>query len=261
MEKTEIKIIKISKLKKNPKNPRVIKDENYKKLITSIKEKAQYMYLNPVKVDVNNVMLGGNQRLSACIELKWKEIPCSVFTLEMAEELNKEAKEQNRPEKTYEEYCDEVLIMDNSHFGDWDNDILDLWTKEELSPWNIEKATKTETQKLSELKFESIYFEPKVKPEINLIDCVNLEKFEAKLKVINDSKLTKKQKEVMKYFAYRFIKIDFENVANYYAFNAKEEEKEIIERLRLVLVDGGIDGFIEDDLLKIMKTIEGWDEQ
>jgi spore germination protein YaaH len=64
--------------------------------------------------------------------------------------------------------------------------------------------------------------------------------------------LTDDQKSLLKFFAYRFIKIDFENVANYYSFNASEEEQKAIERLRLVLTDNGVKGFIEDDLLKIM---------
>jgi len=51
------------------------------------------------------------------------------------------------------------------------------------------------------------------------------------------------------------LKIDFENVANYYYYNASDEEKEIIERLRLVLIDNGENGFIEDELLRITKTI------
>ena len=41
-------------------------------------------------------------------------------------------------------------------------------------------------------------------------------------------------------------------MANYYAFNASEEEKKAIERLRLVLVDGALRGFVEDELLNIM---------
>ena len=61
-------------------------------------------------------------------------------------------------------------------------------------------------------------------------------------------------KTVLKWFAYRFIKIDFESVANYYAFNASESEQKIMERLRLVLVDGGVEGFIEDELLRIINT-------
>ena len=65
--------------------------------------------------------------------------------------------------------------------------------------------------------------------------------------------MTDKEKDVLKLFAYRFIKIDFESVANYYSFNASEEEQKAIERLRLVLTDTGLNGFVEDDLLKIMK--------
>ena len=56
---------------------------------------------------------------------------------------------------------------------------------------------------------------------------------------------------MLKKFACRFIKIDFEAVANYYYFNAGEEEKKAIERLRLVLTDNGANGFIEDDMLRL----------
>ena len=48
------------------------------------------------------------------------------------------------------------------------------------------------------------------------------------------------------------MQIDFESVANYYYFNANEEEKKAMERLRLVLTDNGVNGFIEDDLIKIL---------
>ena len=50
----------------------------------------------------------------------------------------------------------------------------------------------------------------------------------------------------------RFIRIDFEAVANYYTFFASEEEKKAIERLRLVLTDNGKDGFIEDEMLRVL---------
>ncbi len=78
--------------------------------------------------------------------------------------------------------------------------------------------------------------------------------------MIEESDLPAEQKEILKIFTYRFIKIDFESVANYYFFNASEQEKAIIERLRLVLCDSGIDGFIEDDLLRIHKLIENWND-
>ncbi len=107
------------------------------------------------------------------------------------------------------------------------------------------------TEILSDVSFSDIYYQPEEKPNIKLVDCVNLEKFNAKIKALEEYKLTEEQREVLKLFAYRFIKIDFENVANYYAFNASEEEQRVMERLRLVLVDGSIDGFIQDELLRI----------
>lgn len=92
-------------------------------------------------------------------------------------------------------------------------------------------------------------------PTLKLRDCVDLTKYAEKIKAIEESNLPEQTKDVLKIFAYRFIRIDFESVANYYAYNASDEEKEIIERLRLVLVDGGINGFINDDLLKVAEEI------
>ena len=39
-------------------------------------------------------------------------------------------------------------------------------------------------------------------------------------------------------------------------FLAWQEEKKAIERLRLVLTDNGLNGFIEDDLIKILSFTE-----
>lgn len=125
----------------------------------------------------------------------------------------------------------------------------------EFTPPTKEEIKKARTEELSKLKFEDIYYVPKNKPSIKLADCINLDKFNEKLKALDSFELTDEQKETLKLFAYRFIRIDFENVANYYAFNATEEEKKAIERLRLVLVDNTIGGFVNDDLLRINQEI------
>ena len=108
------------------------------------------------------------------------------------------------------------------------------------------------TELLSSLEYDPVYYEPKKKPKINLNDCIDISKCTEKIDALNLFDLTDEQKEILKVFAYRFIKIDFENVANYYEYNATEEEKKAIERLRLVLTDNGVNGFVEDDLIKIM---------
>lgn len=126
--------------------------------------------------------------------------------------------------------------------------------KEVLEVYNVKEQTKSRTEELSKLQYNSCYYEPKEKPTLKLEDCVNLDKFNAKLQALNEFDLTDSQKEVLKLFAYRFIKIDFESVANYYAFNASTEEQKAIERLRLVLVDNGEQGFIEDEMLRILNA-------
>ena len=254
-----MKSVKINTLKPNPKNPRLIKNEKYKLLLHSVKVSPAFMLMNPIKVDLDNMILCGNMRYKACMELQKEVVPVEVFTKKHAEINNKARREEGIKEATYEEQCLEYIIKDNVSFGEHDWDVLaNDWDSVQLEEWGLEVPNITETEKLSKIEFEDVYFKPKEKPYIELIDCVNIEKFNRKIEVIKGSKLNDKQKNVLTWFAYRFIKIDFENVANYYFFNAEENEKEIIEQLRLVLCDSGIKGFISDDLLKVHELIEDW---
>lgn len=238
----DTQILKISEIKLNPENPRFIKDDKFKKLVNSIKEFPEMLKIRPIVVNSDMVILGGNMRFKACKDAGLDEIPVIV--------ANGLTVDQQR----------EFLIKDNVSGGEWDWNALQNWDADELNEWGLDLPDLKETEKLSLLEFESIYYEPKNKPEIELKDCLNLEKFNKKIEIINNSNLNNELKELMKFFAYRFIKIDFENVANYYYFNATDEEQQIIERLRLVLCDSGLDGFIEDDLLKTNELIEKWED-
>jgi hypothetical protein len=230
-----------------PKNPRYIKDERYRKLKKSIKDNPEMLGARELLVfplgDVF-VIIGGNMRYRAAVDLGYKELPCKIL-----------------PPETSPEQLRAITIKDNVPYGDHDWDLLaNEWDTIELESWGLEIPDIKETEKLSELSFEDIYYMPENIPSLELIDCVDLDKFNQKIKVIEESDLPAEQKEILKIFTYRFIKIDFESVANYYFFNASEQEKAIIERLRLVLCDSGIDGFIEDDLLRIHKLIENWND-
>lgn len=108
-----------------------------------------------------------------------------------------------------------------------------------------------ETELLSKVEFTDVYYEPKEKPDLNLADCIDMSLYEKKMEAIDSMGLPKDVRDTMELLARRFIKIDFQRVADYYAFNANDREKDAIERLRLVLVDGAIDGFIEDGLLRV----------
>lgn len=172
----------------------------------------------------------------------------------------------------------QFIIKDNVSYGDWDYDELQAWDETLLEDWgldmqmpdfgegsggfqendsnNDEQKNITETEKLSKVEFVDAYYQPKHIPDINLRDCINTDLFEKKVAFVETLDLSDEQKAVMKMLAYRFIRIDFEAVANYYAFNASDEEKRAIERLRCVLVDGSLDGFIGDSLLRVYEHFD-----
>lgn len=126
--------MEIDKIKINPNNPRFIKDEKFKSLVKSLVELPVMTNLREIVVDENNVIIGGNMRFRAAKEAGWKEIPTKVFTREMADENNK-LTNQN---KTYAQYCKEIMIKDNISGGEWDWELLSSqFEKEELEEWGL----------------------------------------------------------------------------------------------------------------------------
>ena len=113
--------VKITEIQGNKSNPRIIKDDKFKKLVKSIKEFPQMLEIRPIVVDEQNVVLGGNMRLKACIEAGLKE----VFIIR-ANELTEEQKQ-------------EFIIKDNVGFGEWDWDQLaNEWDVENLEQWGLD---------------------------------------------------------------------------------------------------------------------------
>jgi hypothetical protein len=120
-----MQLVKISEVKPNPKNPRVIRDEKFNKLVKSIQEFPDMLNKRPLivftDVDGKYCVLGGNMRLKALNELKFKEIPVIL-----ADEWTEEQKA-------------EFLIKDNVGFGEWDWDQLaNEWDSEKLDDWGLE---------------------------------------------------------------------------------------------------------------------------
>jgi len=111
----------IKKIKLNPDNPRVIKDEKFQQLVKSIQEFPKMLHLRPIVVNKSMMVLGGNQRLKACIEAGLKEVPILI-----ADELTKE--EQSR-----------FIIQDNVGFGEWDfAQLKEEWGQEQLAEWGLD---------------------------------------------------------------------------------------------------------------------------
>lgn len=245
------KVLPLSDLETNtgqlegvPSNPRQWTMAEVDKLAKSLKETPELLAMRaPIVTPCGDkyVVLGGNMRVQALRKNKVKEVECEII-------------EGITPEK-----AKEIVIKDNGSFGAWDYDQLaNEWDDLELQEWGVmgipDTRGETETEKLSKLEYDPLYYEPEERPKFSLRDCVDLSKFNAKMEAVAKMDLTDEQWETMKLFAYRFIKIDFQRVADYYRWWATDEEKRAIERLRCVLVDGGgIDGFIEDGLLRLME--------
>lgn len=111
----------INEIKPNPNNPRIIKDDKFKKLVKSIQDFPQMLELRPIVVDENNVVLGGNMRLKACIEAGLKDVP-----VKQAKELTEEQKK-------------EFIVKDNVGYGEWDwDDLANNWNVEDLTEWGLD---------------------------------------------------------------------------------------------------------------------------
>ena len=128
--------MKIKDIKPNPDNPRLIKDHKFKKLVKSISEFPKMMELRPIVVDGDGMVLGGNMRLNALKELKYKDIPDTW--VKQADELTDEEKKR-------------FIIADNVGFGDWDWDLIaNEWDAEQLTEWGLDLPLFEEPQDYSD---------------------------------------------------------------------------------------------------------------
>jgi DNA modification methylase len=116
--------MKLSNIKGNPNNPRIIKDDKFKKLVKSISEFPKMLELRPIIVDENFIVQGGNMRLKALQELKYKDIPD-----EWVKQVSDLTEEQKK----------EFIIKDNVGFGEWDfDDLANNWDVEKLNEWGLD---------------------------------------------------------------------------------------------------------------------------
>lgn len=118
-------MLSVLDIKENPINPRFIEEEDYEKLLESIREFPNMLQLRPIVIDLENIVVGGNQRLRACKELGLEKVPTMQVTKEMLSEVNEVRKLANKPEITYEQLCKEFVIKDNVSSGQWDWNIIE----------------------------------------------------------------------------------------------------------------------------------------
>ena len=111
----------ITEIKSNPNNPRLIKDNKFKQLVKSIQDFPQMLELRPIVIDENNMVLGGNMRLKACLEAGLTNVPV-IHANNLSEEKKKE-----------------FIVKDNVGYGEWDwDDLANNWDALELTEWGLD---------------------------------------------------------------------------------------------------------------------------
>jgi ParB-like chromosome segregation protein Spo0J len=112
----------INQIRPNPNNPRTIGKNEFAKLVKSIQDDPKLLEAKPLILDENNIILGGNQRYRACLELGIQDVPVIVMP-------NLTPREKQK-----------LLVIDNTHFGDWDMEILanEDWQLEDLNDWGVD---------------------------------------------------------------------------------------------------------------------------
>ena len=114
-------MLRIETIRENKDNPRIVNKAKYEKLKRSIQEFPEMLELRPLIVNEHNVILGGNMRYKALVELGYKGVPVV------------------RAEYLTERQAQEFIVKDNLSYGDWDFDILaNEWDSVELEDWGLD---------------------------------------------------------------------------------------------------------------------------
>lgn len=111
----------ITLIKPNPNNPRKIDKADFDKLVKSIQDDPKLLNAKPLIINENNMILGGNQRYKACLQLGIQDVPVIVMS-------NLSEREKQK-----------LLVIDNTHYGFWDMDMLanEDWSLNDLDDWGV----------------------------------------------------------------------------------------------------------------------------
>jgi len=236
-------LTKLTDIKSNPNNPRLIKDEKFKKLVDSIKEFPKMLELRPIVVNDDMIVLGGNMRLKACKEAGLKEVPV-IKASDLTEE-------QQRA----------FIIKDNVGYGEWDWDMLaNEWDEKELEMWGLDvwqpENLLDDGGELDEdysTKIGEVIYEPKdTKHKVEDL-FIKETRFDNEISLIKNEVI----RELFKARVSFFSTFNYSKIADYYAYQASDEEKELFEKMALVLLDKN--QLIENGFSDLVNELEGKD--
>lgn len=166
MEKNRIENINLHDLVENQDNPRTIEPQQMQKLVESILTFPKMLQMRPIVCNENRVILGGNMRFRALLNIEQMEDEAIKGAIEAVAVKLTDGEQQQLcshwekwkaepqvevviADSLSEEETDEFIIKDNVYFGSWDEEKLkgafdvDDMQRWGLNPWEIQQEAAT----------------------------------------------------------------------------------------------------------------------
>lgn len=180
MEKNKIENINLHDLVENQDNPRSIEPQQMQKLVESILTFPKMLQMRPIVCNENRVILGGNMRFRALLNIEQMEDEAIKNAIEtVAVKLTDGEKQQLcshwekwkaepkvevvMADSLSEEETDEFIIKDNVYFGSWDEEKLkgafdvDDMQRWGLNPWKSSRKPQPTNQQRTKNSASSSY--------------------------------------------------------------------------------------------------------
>tara|TARA_R110002096_G_scaffold23469_5_gene74655 strand:- start:4424 stop:4990 length:567 start_codon:yes stop_codon:yes gene_type:complete len=170
MIRVEATKVSASKLKPHPNNPRYIDEHKFTELKESITDSEWMMQIRPIIIDENFIVLCGNMRYKACLDLGISNVWVKQYT-----DLTKEEKQ-------------ELILKDNISSGDWSEEILEKdWSDSSYKKWMGSQPISYDDLDYDDLSLDLDSMEGNVKRSIHLKIDRHIEDILVMIKSLRDN--------------------------------------------------------------------------
>jgi len=233
-----VKTLKVKELFPNEKNPRKISDSNFERLKNKIQKQG---FHTPPKIDNDGVLLGGNMRFRALLDMGLGELEIPVMY---------------PPKQLSERERQEVIVSDNLQEGEWDYDVLANDFEIDLTELGIdlpEIDIGVEKENIYSDKIARPTYEPQKDTAPPLSELFFTDKYFALIKQIKEKKLPEAVEMFLTFAAARHIVFNYENIAEFYC-HQNVEVQDLMEKSALVIID--FEKAIEEGFIKLTNEIQ-----
>lgn len=225
-----------------PKNPRLIKDERFKALCSSVEADPEFMPVRPIVVDEDGIILAGNMRWRACKELEIDPLPAGWVIQVKGWTLEKKKR---------------FILKDNNQYGEFDWELLgNEWEIEELLSGGFSKADLEDLMQDIEdnpytRKVESPVYEiTEEQPELS--ELYDKGKYEELIEAIEAADIPDDIREFLRMAATRHIEFRYGKIAEFYA-HSPFEVQQLFEDSVLVIID--FDQAVENGFVRLSEEV------